>query len=140
VTTGHFTKTYKYRRLTLDGVPRPYLAVRIAANGIAARYYGLLDSGSDRCVLSSTVARALRIDWRQGRALTVGGVAGMTEVYVHTVSLHLDPLPTPIECEAWFTSTLPRGANVVLGRQCIFESLLVGFDESAKEFYLARKD
>jgi len=32
------------------------------------------------------------------------------------------------------------GANVVLGRNCIFEHLLVGFDERAKEFYLARKE
>ncbi len=138
--TVQYTRTYTYRRLTLGGVLRPYVAVRIAAGGIAVRYYGLVDSGSDYCVLSTAVARALRIDWRQGRAVTVGGVAGKTEVYAHQVSIHLHPWPAPVICEAWITNTLPMGANVVLGRNCIFEHLLVGFDERAKEFYLARKE
>jgi hypothetical protein len=133
VTSIEYTHEYPYRTIHWLG---PYIPIRLfALDGTPRDILGLLDSGAWQCTFHANVAESLGIDWRTGNQQTINGVTKVTG-FEHRLKLQVGPMPEPLECKVLFVDTLPKGINLI-GRQGIFESLIVGFNEKRKKIYLA---
>lgn len=81
---------FPYKRLG-EGISRPVIpiVIRNTRTGASVRYFALVDSGADMCILPGELAELIGIDIAAGERFTVSGVvAGATRpYYMHQVEV-----------------------------------------------------
>lgn len=81
---------FPYRRLA-EGLSRPIIPITIRnpQTDASLRYFALVDSSADMCVLPGEIAELIGLDLATGKRFSVsGGVAGETRpYYVHEVEI-----------------------------------------------------
>ncbi len=86
----------------------------------------LVDSGATISIFRLEVAQSLRIDIMTGKQIYLGGVGGRIKGYIHSLTLEIGD--KKIAAPVVFSHEYNVSFNL-LGRQAIFESFKIIFDE-----------
>jgi hypothetical protein len=90
------------------------------------QFEAIIDSGASRCVFHGDIGRLLGLDIRTGVCENAHGIGGLTDTYLHDISLHLPG--GPVTVKAAFKDDLPVAA--LLGMNGFFEHHIVTFDSA----------
>lgn len=104
----------------------PLLPITICCNDRREDMFGLIDSGSDFCVFSYSIAKLLNIDVLQGKQLDLSGFVGDSLLcYLHQVHLEFEELPA-IDTLVAFTE-IEQPIMPLLGQRGFFDRFQIRF-------------
>ena len=87
----------------------------------------MIDSGASICLFHSSIGKSIGLNVEKGEPDKTVGVNGVpTEIFKHTISLHV--LGSMFKIQAGFTPNLPLAG--LLGRIGFFEHFKITFDPS----------
>jgi hypothetical protein len=91
------------------------------------KFEGVIDSGASICLFHASIGRGIGINIEKGEPDKTMGISGVaTDIFVHTVSLHV--LGSMFKIKAGFSDDLPLAG--LLGRLGFFEHFKITFDSS----------
>jgi len=122
---------FRYRRLKAGDEPRPLVPFTIKYGGKESNWYGLLDSGADKCLFPLEIAEQVGIDAYAGEKITGIGIGNTIDTW------HVDNVALVIGGYEFNASVgFADCPTILLGRIGIFERFKVRFDERGKEVEL----
>jgi hypothetical protein len=88
----------------------------------AIGYFGLVDSGSDRCIFSSQVAELLGIDITATDSIVyIGGVGERRPIYLHVVEIEVGEAGPIYSTLVGFMPEFSQSGQALLGRRGFFD-------------------
>jgi hypothetical protein len=117
----------RYRPYGIDASRRPYIGVRLGANGRTTEVIALADSGADGSRFPLSVGLDLGFDFADDPGELSYGFGGPSLVYRRVVTMTF--ARRSFEAEVRFDAGAKEW-QAVLGRRDFFTRFFVGFDEN----------
>jgi hypothetical protein len=110
---------------------RPFLVVRLTANGKFTNTFCLVDSGADYCMLPASLGLLLGIDVESGIEQEIRGFADQrAKTYRHTIHITVPRLGS-FDANVAFSREMRYG---ILGQEGFFQKFRVIFDRKKTQF------
>jgi hypothetical protein len=134
----------KYQRwkdgTTGELIKLPLVSVRLACNKTHQDFYALIDSGSQLCVGSSSIAEILNVDITAGRPITLAGLVDDQGflAYMHQVNIRVNGLGGSVNTLMAFTED-DSPVFPILGQRGFFDNLQIRFQFYREEMEIYPK-
>ena len=123
--------TVTFRYTVYHGKSAPIIPLQIQGKDRWHKIWVYVDSGASQSIFSSKIAELLGLDLKRGRRIdAVAGDGNSIPVYVHSCFVKIGS--QLIRAAIGFSEELRVGFNL-LGRQDIFTSFRICFDDMKKE-------
>ena len=132
---------FPYREFTLDSsdafpkgkrVFRPIIRVSVKYGDQSIDTFATIDSGSDFCVLPSDIGKAIGIDIKSGKQISITGIEdNPCDTYFHDIIIVIGG--QEIKVWAAFNDTVPI---ILLGQEGFFDRFDVRFNYRKKQISL----
>ena len=118
----------------------PWISARITAKDTEKKFFMLVDSGADNCILDRDVAEFLGINIYEGEHIKTGGIGEAADIYyLNDIYINIGGEEIKTLCgfkDGYLMNGLISG---VLGRQGFFDHFKVCIDEKQKEIELKQR-
>ncbi len=108
-------------------VSRPLILIRLFGPKGVWEGYGLIDSGADRCLFNSEIAKDIGLNLSESRTENFSGIeGGNIKAKLHQIKLQIVNLEEKIEVVAGFVES--KAVSAILGQEDFFDSFKIKFE------------
>jgi len=109
-------------------IARPIIQVALTGPGKSVIVDALIDSGADKCLFNSEIAKEIGLILEKGDAEYFGGIeGGKIKSFVHKIQLQIVGLDKKVEVSAGFIKDLKVSA--ILGQEGFFDAFKIKFEK-----------
>jgi len=113
---------------TLKWISRPLIPIILIGPTGSWEGHGLIDSGADRCLFNSEIAKQIGINISQGSTENFSGIeGGNLKASLHKVKLQVIGMSEEIEITAGFVTS--PGVAAILGQDGFFDAYKIKFEK-----------
>lgn len=131
-----YVKHPNFAHPTEKWISRPQIPVRLSHNSKQIRVYALVDSGADKSLFHSSIARELGISLKDAQKEEFFGIAADAKVtaYIHKVKVQVEGAGDSINIDVGFTDS--EGVGAILGQSGFFDHYNIRFERSKEQIEL----
>ena len=113
----------------LKWVARPYIQIKLTGTKGSRIGYALIDSGADRCLFNSEIAKKIGLDLTNAPDEFFGGIeGGGLKAKLYKVKIQIVGMSEDIEVVAGFVES--SGVTAILGQDGFFDNFKIQFNKS----------